>query len=109
MEPTYTDGDVLVALHGARPRLGTPHVVRLPDTTDGPRPIAVKRVTSHSGDGWWVERDSPREGVDSWLVGSLSDDAMLARVLWPLRPRQIKAMRRCRTLWGAFRNSRSKR
>lgn len=109
MEPTYVDGDVLAVAYGARPRLGVPHVVRLPDGDDGPRPIAVKRVTSQGDDGWWVERDSARAGVDSWLVGAIADEAMLARVLWPLTPRQIGVMRRCRTLPGAFRKARARR
>ena len=109
MEPTYVDGDVLLAAYGAQPRIGDPHVVRLPDGPEGPRPIAVKRVTSRGPDGWWVERDSTREGVDSWLVGALADDAVLARVLWPRKPRHVAAMRRCRTLVATFRKKREKR
>ena len=84
MEPTFHDGDVLVVLHGARPRPGRPVVVRLPDGPDGPRPLAVKRVTGPApGEpgAWWVERDNPREGVDSWLVGAIPDDDVVALVL----------------------------
>ncbi len=83
MEPTLYDGDRLVLVHGARPRLGRLAVVRLPDGV-----VAVKRVTRREADGWWVERDNPAVGVDSWQVGALPDDAVLALVLcrvWPPR------------------------
>ena len=82
MEPTLYDGDRLLVWHGARPRVGGLAVVRLPD-----RPIAVKRLTRRVDDGWWAERDNPEEGVDSWLVGVIPDEDVLARVLmrlWPL-------------------------
>ena len=90
MEPTYVDGDRLLVLYGARPRVGRAHVVRLPDGPDGPRPIAVKRVTRAEGDGWWVERDNPAEGVDSWLVGVIPPHDVVGVVVLRL-PR-----RRCR-------------
>ena len=75
MEPTLHEGDRLLVLYGVRPRLGRLALVRLPDDDRGvPRPLAVKRVTRPApdgADGWWVERDNPREGVDSWLVGAI--------------------------------------
>jgi peptidase S24-like protein len=82
MEPTMYDGDRLLLLHGAAPRVGRPAVVRLPDGT-----VAVKRVVRREPGGWWVQRDNPAVGVDSWTVGAVADDAVLARVLvrlWPL-------------------------
>ncbi|HSE07147.1 MAG TPA: S24 family peptidase [Nocardioidaceae bacterium] len=82
MQPTLYDGDRLLVVHGARPRAGTLAVVRLPDGT-----VAVKRVTRREADGWWVERDNPSEGVDSWSVGAIRDEDVLARVLvrfWPV-------------------------
>jgi Peptidase S24-like len=81
MEPTLYDGDRLLLLHGVRPRLGRMAVVRLPDGV-----VAVKRVVRREPDGWWVERDNPAVGVDSWTVGALPDDAVLARVLCRVRP-----------------------
>ncbi len=81
MEPTLYDGDRLLLLHGARPRIGRMAVVRLPDGV-----VAVKRVTRREATGWWVERDNPAVGVDSWLVGALADEAVLARVLCRVRP-----------------------
>ena len=83
MEPTLHDGDRLLLLHGAAPRLGRMAVVRLPDGV-----VAVKRVVRRERAGWWVERDNPAVGVDSWTVGAVPDDAVVARVLcrlWPVR------------------------
>ena len=77
MEPTLYEGDRLLLVHGARPRAGRLGVVRLPDGV-----VAVKRVVRRDADGgWWVERDNPLVGVDSWAVGALPDDAILAAVV----------------------------
>jgi len=81
MEPALVEGDVLLVQYGALPRLGQLVVVRLPH-----RSLAVKRATRREPDGWWVERDNPSEGVDSWLVGAIPDDDVLASVrcrVWP--------------------------
>jgi hypothetical protein len=86
MLPTLRDGDRLLVLHGVAPRRGSPAVVRLPGGV-----LAVKRVTRREPDGWWVERDNPEEGVDSWSVGAIPDGDVVARVvgrLWP-RPRRL--------------------
>jgi peptidase S24-like protein len=83
MEPTLHDGDRLLVRYGAAARAGSLVLVRLPD-----RPLSVKRATRRVDDGWWVERDNPAEGVDSWLVGAVADDDVVARVLlrlWPPR------------------------
>lgn len=85
MEPTLYDGDRLLLLHGAAPRVGRMAVVRLPSGV-----VAVKRVVRREQEGWWVERDNRDEGVDSWSVGAVPDAAVVARVLfrvWPLRRR----------------------
>ena len=76
MEPTLREGDVLLVLHGSRPRPGGLLVVRLPDGV-----VAVKRAVRREPDGWWVERDNPREGVDSWVVGTIPDRDVVARVV----------------------------
>ncbi|GAA4346043.1 hypothetical protein GCM10023145_03410 [Angustibacter luteus] len=86
MSPTLSDGDRLLVRWGSLPRPGQLVVVQLPDGPDGPRPVSVKRATRRDGVGWWVERDNPAEGVDSWLVGAIPDDDVLAVVrcrLWP--------------------------
>jgi signal peptidase I len=83
MRPTLHDGDRLLVRHGARPRPGGLVVVRLPDGV-----VAVKRATRREPGGWWVERDNPEEGVDSWRVGVIPDVDVLAVVrarLWPWR------------------------
>ena len=84
MEPTLRDGDQLLVRWGGRPSVGRLVVVRWPE-----QPLSVKRAVMHDADGWWVERDNPREGVDSWSVGPVADRDVLATVLlrvWPLRP-----------------------
>lgn len=83
MQPTLYAGDRLLVLHGAAPRVGGLAVVRLPDGV-----VAVKRVTRREPEGWWVERDNPAEGVDSWSVGAIPEQDVVARVLvrlWPVR------------------------
>jgi phage repressor protein C with HTH and peptisase S24 domain len=80
MEPTLREGDVLLVRHGGRPRAGGLAVVRLPDGV-----VAVKRAVRREPDGWWVERDNPLEGVDSWRVGAIADPDVLARVLGRVR------------------------
>jgi signal peptidase I len=82
MRPTLRDGDRLLVRHGAPPRAGDLVVVRLPDGV-----LAVKRATLRRDGGWWVERDNPVEGVDSWQVGAIPDGDVLAVVrsrVWPL-------------------------
>lgn len=87
MEPTLKDGDRLLVRYGAGPRPGRVVIVRLP----GRGGVSVKRLARADGDGWWVERDNPADGVDSWLVGAVPRDDLLgvavARV-WP-RPRRL--------------------
>jgi phage repressor protein C with HTH and peptisase S24 domain len=83
MRPTLRDGDRLLVRHGAAPRAGDLVVVRLPDGV-----VAVKRATVRRDGGWWVERDNPDEGVDSWQVGAIPEADVLAVVrlrVWPPR------------------------
>jgi len=82
MEPTLHEGDRLLVMYGARPSRGKLAIVRLPDDATGaPRPLAVKRVAHPDPDGWWVERDNPREGIDSWAVGAIPANGIRARVV----------------------------
>ncbi len=81
MQPTLYDGDVLLVRHGATPRVGELVVVRLPDGV-----VAVKRATTRRDGGWWVERDNPSEGVDSWQVGAIPDHDVVAVVRARVRP-----------------------
>jgi signal peptidase I len=82
MQPTLYDGDLLLVRWGASPVVGRLALVRFPD-----RPLSVKRVVRREPDGWWVERDNPREGVDSWGLGAVPDGDVAGRVVlryWPL-------------------------
>jgi hypothetical protein len=84
MEPTLRDGDRLLVVPGGRPREGRVAVVRLP----GGRPLSVKRLGFAAEDGWWIERDNPAVGVDSWQVGAIPDSDVVAIAwlrYWPLR------------------------
>ena len=85
MEPTLHEGDRLLVLYGARARRGKLALVVLPDDKSGAaRPLAVKRVARPDPDGtngWWVERDNPREGLDSWAVGAIPANGIRALVL----------------------------
>lgn len=81
MQPSVRDGDRLLIRYGGTPAPGRLAVVRLPD-----RPLAIKRATRRVQDGWWVERDNPVEGVDSWQVGAIAEADVVAIVtcrIWP--------------------------
>jgi hypothetical protein len=83
MLPTLRDGDVLLVRRGASVRPGALVVVDLPG-----RGMAVKRATHRVPEGWWVERDNPVAGTDSWLVGAIPVEDVRSVVvarLWPLR------------------------
>lgn len=87
MAPTLAPGDVLLARRARTASPGALVVVRWPED----RPVAVKRLVGRDPGGWWVERDSPVEGVDSWSAGPVPADGLLAVVvarLWP-RPRRF--------------------
>ena len=76
MQPTLNDGDLLLVRVNSEPEPSSLVVVRLPE-----RP-------GRDTDGWWVERDNPREGVDSWQVGAIAPSDVVATVvarIWPLR------------------------
>lgn len=83
MEPTLTDGDLVLVRWGRRgARPGRVVVVRLPD-----RPLSIKRLAGRQDGGWWVERDSASGGVDSWQVGAVPEPDLLGVAVCRLRPR----------------------
>lgn len=95
MLPTLREGDRLLLRYGRAPRTGDLVLVRLPASDAGPRPVSVKRVTMRVPEGWWVERDNPAEGADSWLVGAVAEQDVVAVVIgrwWP-RPRTRRGFR----------------
>ncbi|MCZ3386705.1 MAG: S24 family peptidase [Actinomycetia bacterium] len=84
MEPTLRDGDLLLVRVDRTPVPGALVVLELPGRVG----LAIKRVVRLEPDGWWVERDNPREGVDSWAIGAIPAADVVAQVvrrLWPLR------------------------
>lgn len=89
MEPTLRDGDVLLVRYRARARSGRVAVVRLPGGV-----VAVKRLGHREAGGWWVERDNPAEGVDSWQVGAIAAHDVLAVASVRLTPRPSVLRRR---------------
>ena len=91
MEPTLREGDWLLVRYDVTPTPGRLVVVRLAGGV-----AAVKRATRRESGGWWVERDNPDEGVDSWSVGAISDSDLVATVVfrvWPFWPRRRRRPR----------------
>jgi len=92
MSPTLLDGDRLLVRYDAVPAAGDIVLVRLPADADGePRPLAVKRAAHVEPGGWWVERDNPVVGLDSWAVGVVAHRDVVAVVVgrvWPPGPRR---------------------
>jgi hypothetical protein len=83
MEPVLREGDLLVVRwHPPVVRLGALVVVALPS-----RPLSVKRLVSFQDGGWWVERDNPSAGTDSWLVGAIPPSGQAGVVVCRLAPR----------------------
>jgi phage repressor protein C with HTH and peptisase S24 domain len=87
MLPTLADGDLLLVRSARRlqrrARQGRLAIVRLsPD-----RPVSVKRLGIRDAGGWWVERDNPAEGVDSWQLGRPVPDTdiigLVVLRVWP--------------------------
>ena len=85
MEPTLRGGDLLIVHVGAPIAAADLVVARLPEREG----LAVKRAVRLDTDGWWVERDNSRSGVDSWAVGAVPAADVVAKVVrrvWPPRP-----------------------
>ena len=84
MLPGLRQGDRLLVRAGRRgAAIGRVVVVRLP----GVEPLAVKRLAAVTPEGWWVERDNPREGDDSWRLGAVAPGDLLGVALCRLWPR----------------------
>ena len=81
MLPTLVDGDRMLVRYGASARPGALAVVVLPGDV-----LAVKRLARREPAGWWVERDNPSEGTDSWSVGAIPFADVRAIVVCPVWP-----------------------
>lgn len=93
MLPTLRAGDLLLADRAGVPRPGDLVLARWPGS-----PLVVKRLLRPEADGWWLERDNPAAGVDSWSAGAVAPGDLVAVVrlrLWP-RPGRPGPARRAR-------------
>ncbi len=85
MLPTYADGDLLVVARGGRPRAGAAATLALPpDPSGSPRPRSVKRLVRREHGmppRWWIDSDNPAEGLTSFEVGPIPEEAIDGIVL----------------------------
>jgi len=98
MSPTLWPGDLLLIRRTRRLSSGALVIARLPAERDGtPRPVAVKRLAGRDPADparWWLERDNPSVGADSWLFGSVASSDVLAVVACRLWPPPLRLPRR---------------
>lgn len=88
MEPTLRDGDVVLALPGARARDGAVGLVRW---ASRPGQLSVKRLAIDLGDGtWFAVGDAPAASTDSRQIGPALALAVVPCRLWP-RPARLPA------------------
>ena len=83
MEPTLRNNERWLAAVGCKVRPG--HVVAFQEP-GRPGLIATKRISHATPDGWWVVADNPVGAVDSERFGAVPFDAVVARLLFRLRP-----------------------
>ncbi|HNA99714.1 MAG TPA: S24 family peptidase [Marmoricola sp.] len=87
MQPTLFDGDWLLIDRNRQPGPGELVIVRFSDGE-----VSVKRVDLIEPAGYYVTRDNPRMGRDSWTLGGVpipTEDliATVVRRIHPLRRR----------------------
>ena len=89
MQPTLRDGDLLLIDRSRRPTVGELAIVRFADGE-----VSVKRIDLIEEDGYFVTRDNPQQGRDSWTLGGVaipSADVLatvITRVGPPRRPKE---------------------
>lgn len=83
MQPTLDDGDLLLIDRWRKPTVGDLAIIRFPDGE-----ISVKRVDLIEPEGYFVTRDNPNRGRDSWTLGGqpIPAEDVLARVIRRIRP-----------------------
>lgn len=86
MSPVLSDGDVVLARFGRRPRAGDVVLVRWPSR---PEQLSVKRAVRAEGGGWWVEGDNPGGSTDSRALGPADVVAVVRLRLHP-RPGRLR-------------------
>ena len=87
MHPTLADGDVVLALPGARVAAGQVGLVRW---ASRPAQLSVKRLALDLGDGWFAVGDAPSASTDSRTLGPAQARGPVVARLWP-RPGRLVA------------------
>lgn len=86
MTPTLSEGDVVLAMPGARVRSGS---IALVGWAARPGQLSVKRLLAVTADGRWSARgDNPRGSTDSRDLGPADALALVTWRLWP-RPGRL--------------------
>lgn len=83
MEPAMRNGEVYLALTGARVDVGDVVVCRHPLRPDL---LTVKRVTGRIDGAWWIEGDNPDASSDSREFGPVTADLVRGKIVARLRP-----------------------
>jgi phage repressor protein C with HTH and peptisase S24 domain len=86
MAPTLADGDVVLALPGARVRAGQVALVRW---ASRPGQLSVKRLALDLGEGWFAVGDAPTASTDSRTLGAAEALGPVPFRLWP-RPGRVR-------------------
>lgn len=80
MLPTYSSGDWLAVLWGARPKVGSVVVAARATGT-----LVIKRAVRRESEGWWLEGDNPEASSDSRSLGPFGPEQIKGRVLFRYR------------------------
>ena len=83
MAPALRNGEVYLAVTGARVDVGDVVVCQHPDR---PELLTVKRIKRRVGEGWWIEGDNPEASSDSREFGPIATDLVRAKIVVRLRP-----------------------
>lgn len=80
MEPSYRDGDVVLATQWKKPRVGD--VVIVPDPRMQER-LLVKRIVEENGETVHLAGDNALESTDSRDFGAIAKQNIMSVVLYP--------------------------
>lgn len=87
MAPALADGDVVLALVGARVRAGQVALVRW---SSRPDQLSVKRLALPLDDGWFAVGDAPSSSTDSRVLGPAQALGPVVARLWPRPGRLVR-------------------
>ena len=83
MEPALRNHEIWLAKPGKSAKAGQIIVFHEPGR---PELLAVKRISHATSDGWLVVADNPVGAIDSQRFGPVPFDAVVARLLFRVRP-----------------------